>query len=572
MGAHVRGEILKVQDRVTERFEIEEMPDGGYTFRHIAVAERRVYAAIFDSLYLSAIDSPEDAADEEPTTADRCIDQCCQACACEFRSIRGCKPQNFLHQDEVVTPTLRRGREKGWGMLFEFTFPLVTNVIRDIWVTTEFIFTIIATVLSSIMFTLGNAASFNLVHLVLASVSFVLATLDFGINLYDRCKECYRGCRGVETGENGNSTEGRAKGIGKCLRYCKNTLDFLRTWIAELILYPLLICDMLEFITGQGWKNESATDRLGFALFVISSGALVAYVYIVRLLILFGMIYHVQKGRKSKESEGGDVQIYSASAFWFQFYFYIHVFGQMLVQILMIIGIGAKIQFDNPQPNTTVILANDTAGNDTITPIHISPLLWYMIVSSYILPFFGLLTFFIVMYYWVQEFPIGVCLDVLRLLIPTTGSADTFRNIKGETKAMSEKIKKIMRYVHYADLENDFQDMRGKRFKEKFAYPFKSPVLVVLCIAYFACQVAFAVCAVSTNEVELNEFGNEVPKYDFLNNGSWDSFYKAAVFLGILANLYTFLVACVWLVIIAVLILFMFLFIFSLCAGDSSNR
>ena len=458
-------------------------------------------------------------------------------------------------------------------MLFQFTFPLITNVIRDIWVASEFIFTIIATILSSIMFKLGNAASFNLVHLVLASVSFVLATLDFGINLYDRCKECCRGSRGVEAGENGNSTEGRAKGVGKCLRYCKNTLDFLRTWIAELILYPLLICDMLEFITGQGWKNETATDRLGFVLFVISSGALVVYVYIVRLLILFGMIYHIQKGRKSKKSEGGDGQIYGASAFWFQLYFYIHVFGQMLVQILMLVGIGAKIQFDNPPPNTTAIPVSNTADDDS-TPIHISPYLWYMIVSGYILPFLGLLTFFIVTYYWVQEFPIGVCLDVLRLLIPTTGSADTFRNIKGESKATSEKIKKIMRYVHYADLRNDFRNMRGKRwFSEKFAYPFKSPVLVVLCIAYFASQVTFAVCAVLTNDVVENEFGNDVSRYDFLEDGNWDAFYKVSVFLAILANLYTFLVAYVWLMIIAIVIyIFLALCIFCLCSDDSNNR
>ena len=554
-----------------ERIEIEEMPDGGITICHIAAAERRVYAAVFESLYLSAIDSPEDVADEEPTYTDRCIDQCCQACACEFRSIRARQPQNFLHKDEIVTPTLRRGREKGWGMLFHFTFPLVTNVIRDIWVTTEFIFTIIATVLSSIMFTLGSDAAFNIVHLVLASVSFALATLDFGLNLYDRCKECYRDCRQVETEEKGTIPEGRAKG-GKCLRYCKNVLDFGRTWIAEIILYPLLICDMLEFITGQGWKNESATDRLGFALFVISSGALVVYVYIVRLLILFGMIYHVQKRRKPEESDSDGDQTYSASARWFQLYFFIHVFGQMLVQILMLIGIGAKIQYDNPPPNTTVILAN--TDDDDSASIYISPFLWYMIVSGYILPFLGLLTFFIVTYYWVQEFPIGVCLDVIRLLIPTTSSADSIRNIKGEMKAPSAKIKAIMRYVHYADLKKDFQNMQNKNwFSEKFAYPFKSPVLIVLCIAYFASQVTFAVCAVSTNDVELNEFGTEVPKFDFLNDGNWHKFYLAAVILGFLANLYTFLVAVVWLLIIAVLIYVFFFLCFICCLfTDSSNN
>ena len=476
-------------------------------------------------------------------------------------------------------------------MFFQFTFPLVTNVIRDIWVTTEFIFTIIATILSSIMFKLGNDAAFNLVHLVLASVSFVLATLDFGINLYDRCKEYYHGCCMVQpdSEENGTSrllgdahgdgegnesstsyrllddTEGDAKSKGKCLRYFKNIFDFLRTWIAELILYPLLICNMLEFITGQGWKNESATDRLGFALFVISSGGLVVYVYIVRLFILLGMIYHVTKRRTTKPEESNkpeetDSGGYSVSAFWFQLYFYIHVFGQMVVQILMLIGIGAKIQNDNPPLNTTAISANNTAGNDTSTPIHIGPFLWYMIVSGYILPFLGLLTFFIVTYYWVQEFPIGICLDVLRLLIPTTGSADTIRNIKGETKATSEKMSKIERYVRRADLENNFQNMRGKSwFRVKFAYPFKSPMLVFLCIAYFAIQIGFAVCAVLRDSIFTEDFDCENVKLNdvfvFLNGGNWMKFYLAAVIVGIIANLYTFIVAVLWLLFIFIVIL-----------------
>ena len=401
--------------------------------------------------------------------------------------------------------------------------------------------------------------------------------------MYDRCKGCYHdGCCKVrpDSEENGTSqllddrdaegdaesstsyqllddTKGDAKSKGKCLRYFKNLFDFCRTWIAELILYPLLICDMLEFITGQGWKNESATDRLGFALFVISSGGLVVYVYIVRLLILFGMIYHVKKGRSIKQEEsdsGGD----SASAFWFQLYFYIHVFGQMLVQILMLIGIGAKIQYDNPPPNTTVNLTN-TDDNDSAS-VYIGPFLWYMIVSGYILPFLGLLTFFVVTYYWVQEFPIGICLDMLRLLIPTTGSADSIRNLKGEIKAPSDKTSKIERYVRYADLNKDFRNMRGKSwFRVKFAYPCKSPMLVFLCIAYFAIQLGFAACAVLTDSMfTADEFDPDVDDYTyfivFLNGGNWYKFYIAAVVLGLIANWYTFLVAVFWLLMISVVI------------------
>ena len=72
--------------------------------------------------------------------------------------------------------------------------------------------------------------------------------------------------------------------------------------------------------------------------------------------------------------------------------------------------------------------------------------------------------------------------------------------------------------------------------------------------------------------MEENEFGNDVPRYDFLENGNWDAFYKVSVFLAILANLYTFLVAYVWLMIIAIFIyFFLFICLFFLCSNDNNR-
>ena len=48
--------------------------------------------------------------------------------------------------------------------------------------------------------------------------------------------------------------------------------------------------------------------------------------------------------------------------------------------------------------------------------IHVSGTLWYMLVAGYVLPVFGLLTFFVVTYFWVQEFPIGFCINCLSVL------------------------------------------------------------------------------------------------------------------------------------------------------------
>ena len=72
------------------------------------------------------------------------------------------------------------------------------------------------------------------------------------------------------------------------------------------------------------------------------------------------------------------------SALYFQIYFVIHVFGQMVAQMLMIITVGIGIHEDNKQSSDGSI---SVSGN-----------LWYMIVAGYVLPVCGLFTFFVVTY------------------------------------------------------------------------------------------------------------------------------------------------------------------------------
>ena len=83
----------------------------------------------------------------------------------------------------------------------------------------------------------------------------------------------------------------------------------------------------------------------------------------------------------------------------FQIYFVIHVFGQMVAQMLMIITIGIGIHEDNKQSSDGSI---SVSGN-----------LWY-IVAGYVLPVCGLFTFFVVTYYWVQEFRLVFVLTFFR--------------------------------------------------------------------------------------------------------------------------------------------------------------
>lgn len=99
----------------------------------------------------------------------------------------------------------------------------------------------------------------------------------------------------------------------------KTKVDFARMVIAEVILYPLIICDIFELVLDEPYT---------LVLFVISTLFLLFYVYVMRLTILAGTIYYTQKERQPQTSQGRPLENNefdyenSKSAFYFQAYFF----------------------------------------------------------------------------------------------------------------------------------------------------------------------------------------------------------------------------------------------------------
>ena len=313
---------------------------------------------------------------------------------------------------------------------------------------------------------------------------------------------------------------------------CKTGSDFVRMIATELILYPVLVCDIFELATGA-YKYKTTADSISFGLFFISSLALIFYVYVMRLFILGGTIYHVQKYRKPQtdgqmqlQCSGYDPDIHK-NAMWWQSYFFIHVLSQTLCQILMLVAIGAKIKYEN---------GHLFEKNNNDDEIHVSPYLWYMLVAGYITPIFGSLTFFIVNYYWVQEFSIGLCIDMLNVLeLPGIVRRDS----EGESR-----VEEIIQFMHFATLRRDFRDMCAKTWWDKFKHPFTSPGLVILCFIYFAYLLIFIIFAT----LAVSDDGDTT--IVILNGGNWVYFYVTAVIFEIMVNIYVFLVAALWTAII----------------------
>ena len=176
--------------------------------------------------------------------------------------------------------------------------------------------------------------------------------------------------------------------------------------------YFAFACDIFEVVTGAPELNgeDAASNILGLVLFAIGCIGVVLYVYVVRLCILIGMIYYVQKQRTplTDDQEVLDEVNYDPSykkyALVFQIFFLVHVAGQMVAQVFMLIAIGGKIRFDNrhlfgeftdPLESSNIFQSSNTLNSDSdSTMIRSSPELIYMCVAVTILPICGFLSFF----------------------------------------------------------------------------------------------------------------------------------------------------------------------------------
>lgn len=76
--------------------------------------------------------------------------------------------------------------------------------------------------------------------------------------------------------------------------------------LVNKLFYPLFICDIIEFIVDKGYefRAENGEDVSNLFLFFHSSISLVFYVYILRLILLISMIYHLHKKRTLNPEQG----------------------------------------------------------------------------------------------------------------------------------------------------------------------------------------------------------------------------------------------------------------------------
>ena len=422
-----------------------------------------------------------------------------------------------------MTDTLRRAKKNGRKFFFQIAFPLFPDVMRDIWVSLQLFTVIVGLSLSIATLSLDYNSSLSIVHLIFSCLSTFLALLD-GFFVLKQCRSC-RACCGKKRKHD--------KKFCFC-SCCKGASDVLRMILSELLIYSLLICSIFSVTAGKTYEGKDYADRFGFTLFVISCLSLIFYTYVIRIIAVVRIIKIVKDVRvpssevlRRNENVSYDPSI-AKSAFSYQIYFLIHIFLQMVVQVLMIVAIDAKIQLIDGD------FYHLASGH-----------LWYMIVIGYIAPLMGLFSFFVVTYHWYQEFLIGLCIDIIQVW--KLRSKEDVLDI--HTKLGLEQQNTFDHFFKTESLVKEFDELRNISRTTKFAYPFTSPALIFFCVCYGLLLISFVICAGTT----YNDMGFLI--IHILNGGGWVIYYIVACIIGLIANIYILLVAGVWIILIAFIIL-----------------
>ena len=441
--------------------------------------------------------------------------------------------RNPRHPCEVKvvfnTRNLRRARDWGLEIIHGLIFPLFSAYGSEIVSLIFFLSAVISCILSSYTFAHeakhGRYPTLEVVQFALSLAFLFLMTIDLvysirscllGKALFrrigkccnrtqphriqgtrtNRSQRCCRWCIAPDTEDNpgriNSSTKEQTRAEKFKMFFTKYVLDIIRVIIVEALVYPSVICDVIDNASSRTYEGTSM-QRFKFGRLIFSAAKIIFLVYIIRLFVIVSTISSLEQIRRGDvecevtEKNGKQkVKRKTRSICNFTMFdkndgskkgarkglvleiiFLIHIVGQMFCQGLMIGVIWLKIVCENPKPTPQYV-------------VFISPFTWVMIVLGFIVPMMGVFTFFIPTYVWAQEFPIEFMVSMLSALKKCSPLS-----IKERSLGTVQKISKVV-----SAIESDFNE-RNMSVCQKMCFPFYTPYLSILSCLYYTLFLAF---------------------------------------------------------------------------------
>ena len=379
------------------------------------------------------------------------------------------------------TPLLKKASAQGVKAMITFLSPSLPRLLRDAWVLAELAVTVYQFVLSCIALSQNRTEAFNIVYVSLASVAMFLSIIDvmthcIQLGSFASILVFFRSKLTSGSQKPGNTDPAQ---IQRCCLFGKtwrkrfnNSIELIRNIVSELILYPLLICDMFDFIATESFRRQDSGEKINFSLFIVGGFYLVLSVYIARMLMIALSLFSL---RRIPSSSSHTQQSYVKLMIKFG----IHILGQLLLSIVIITAIGFKIRQENPTPNA------DGGVNAS----------WYLIVAIGIgglLPLLGIFSFFFTNIYKIRVMSVALWIDMVSLLQGESFTSVAFAK-EGIQKAKS-KAKNFAKEVQLVETRKQFKEVTSAMPSwAKRLYPLRFPVFWVFGIFYAILLGLFAV-------------------------------------------------------------------------------
>ena len=389
-----------------------------------------------------------------------------------------------------LSKSLSKASDMGRKMAPKVVFPAGPKLLRDAWVLVEILLTLVQFVYAFYSTNYRVNRLYNAFYISLSVINLVLALIDAFYYFYElgSCMVLYRQCKkrrkkkrqsdyeNLDECANLNDEESDSeideeefsdsKGGPACLKYCRlsaeqkeklNTwFEVLRSIVSELLIYPLVVLDLFGVIS-----DPAISDRLNFSFFVIGSFYLVLSVYIARVMIMILTLLTLRN--LISASDSGKKNIF------FIMRFLLHSIAQVVVHISCVLAVAIKVKQENDHNN----------GH-----YHASPILWAVILGGWAIPFLGVATFFLVNYFWAQQFSVGFFIELMALL-QEGDVAESMMQSKDQMKAEAEeRSKQILEKMQFKKVKEEYKVMESESSFSKLSYPIKVPSFILLCMLY----------------------------------------------------------------------------------------
>ena len=443
--------------------------------------------------------------------------------------------ESALSENHPEPPCIKFASAAGFKIMPSFFFPVLPKFLEDLWVALELLITIFEFIFICVTF---EAGPLNIFVLVLIIVALLLALFDSFL-YFIQTGSCAAGIRSIRKRLSGQKTQDEDQEeenekehefcqflSPKQKKFLQNWFEVSRTILSEFVLYPLAVGDFIELIESQTYRGGDSNTRINFGLFNIGLFYLILSVYFIRIFMAISSALNVK--RLPKNTQNNYTVIVTK--------FCLHLLGQVCVHAIILAMIGAKI-------NSEVVACNGTGINSTEEAVfQISGFLWYNIVSGDVLPFLGILMFFLVNYVQLKQFSVAFYVDIMST-VASEGFTDLVKTAKDKTKEVLDKANLI-------ELKEEFEKyQKSFTLKKRLRYRFTHPHVVLGTTAYFILMTAFLVCHVFT----MNPCSGNTEFLLFRDDGVTATFFIGLLVITV-ANYQTALLVISLLLIIAFLV------------------